>query len=116
MTEKQKRVLVVDDQEPVRDLVQALLKHFGHVVETAGSAYEALEKLDASHFDLVFTDFLMPGMNGDELALEIKKRRPHVPIVLITGQQLSRVSPAISLVLEKPFSRDDLRDAICALT
>jgi CheY-like chemotaxis protein len=116
MPEKQKRVLVVDDQEAVRELVEALLKHFGHLVETAGSGEEALGKLEHHQFDVVFTDFLMPGMNGDELAREIKKRRPHLPVVLITGHQFETVSPDISLVLEKPFSRDDLKEAMSALT
>ena len=58
----------------------------------------------------------MPGMNGDELAHEIKKRRPQLPVILITGHQLDRVSPDVSRVLEKPFSRDDLIEAIGALT
>jgi CheY-like chemotaxis protein len=116
MPEKQRRVLVVDDQPAVRELVEALLRHSGHLVVTAESGPEALGKLDCHQFDVVFTDFLMPGMNGTELAREIKKRIPQLPVVLITGQQLERVSPDIALVLEKPFSRDDLKQAIGALT
>ena len=112
----QKCVLVVDDEPAVRNLVQALLIHIGHLVETAENGFEALCKIEQQEFDLVFTDLFMPGMKGDELAREIKKRKPTLPIVLITGHQPERVSPEFAQVLGKPFSRDDLREAIVALT
>lgn len=111
----QKCVLVVDDEPAVRELVQFFVRHSGHLAETAASGVEALKKIDAGRFDLVFTDLLMPGMNGDELAREIKKRHPALPIVLLTGYAPRAIPSGISLVLNKPFSREDLNRTIAAL-
>jgi CheY-like chemotaxis protein len=116
MPANQKSVLVVDDEPAVRNLVHALLTQIGHRVEMAGNAQEALGKIENHEFDLVFTDFLMPGMKGDELAREIRKRRPGMPVVLLTGRHPEHSSPEISRVLAKPFSRDDLHETIRALT
>lgn len=112
----QKSVLVVDDEPAVRDLIQALLRHLGHRVETATGGADALEKLERGEYDLVMTDFLMPGMKGDQLAGEIRKRKPHLPIILLTGHSPDCISTEFSLVLAKPFTRDDLKRAISALT
>lgn len=116
MAGTQKWVLVVDDEPAVRDLVQALVRHIGHFAVTAESGDDALAKIEGTEFDLVFTDFLMPGMKGDQLAREIKKRRPSLPVVLLTGHKPDTISPDINLVLGKPFSRDDLRRTIAQLT
>jgi CheY-like chemotaxis protein len=116
MALNQKRVLVVDDEPAVRDLMQALVRHIGHEVETVESGAEALDRIEGNEFDLVFTDLIMPGMKGDALAREIKMRRPALPVVLLTGHKPERVSPDFSLVLAKPFTRDDLRRVIAALT
>ena len=116
MVEKRKSVLVVDDEVAVRDLVQAILRHVGHLVETAAGGTEALTKIDALQFDLVFTDLIMPGMKGDELAREIKKRKPNLPIVLLTGHTPDVVSADFSMVMGKPFTRDQLCQTISALT
>lgn len=116
MAGKQKSVLIVDDEAAVRDLVQALLRHGGYQVEAAENAAEALTKLEGKPFDLVITDLVMPGMKGDELAREIKKRRPDLPVVLLTGHTPEVLSPDFSLVLSKPFSREQLCQTIAALT
>jgi CheY-like chemotaxis protein len=116
MPANKKTALVVDDEPAVRDLVHALLNHFGLEVETANCGVEALAKVDQTNFDLVITDLLMPGMKGDELAKEIKKRRPDLPVVLITGHRPEIIAPEIACVLAKPFSRQELRDAVLALT
>ena len=76
---------------------------------------DALEKMEIQPIDLVLTDFLMPGMTGAELAREIKRRRPELPIVLITGQQPECISSDFAAVLAKPFSRDKLRTTVAAL-
>ena len=110
------RVLVVDDEAAVRELVEALLRRIGHRVETAALGAEALSKVQSSEFDLVITDLVMPGMAGDQLAREIKKLRPELPVVLLTGHHTASIGPEISLVLNKPFTLADIRHAIEALT
>jgi CheY-like chemotaxis protein len=111
-----KKVLVVDDEAAVRDLVAGLLRHLGHEARTAGTGAEALAALGAADFDLHFVDLQMPGMRGDELAAEIKKRKPDTVVVLITGSEPRELPSAIDHVLLKPFSLDDLRLAIAAVS
>jgi len=116
MAEKRKRVLVVDDEPAFCELVQALLRQFGFAVETAQNGIQALAKLDRLNFDLVLTDLWMPGMMGDQLAEEIKRRQPDLPVLLLTGQRPESVAPHIERVLAKPFSMAELREAVLALT
>ena len=110
-----KVVLVVDDEHQVRELLATILRHLGHIWETACNAAEALRKVENTEFDLVFTDFNMPGMNGYELAREIKSRKQRMPIVLITGRSPGYVPPHIDRILLKPFTVDQLRETISAL-
>jgi CheY-like chemotaxis protein/nitrogen-specific signal transduction histidine kinase len=110
-------VLVVDDHPTVRDIVSAYLAEDHHVVATAGSAREALEKFQRDRFDLVITDHAMPETNGQELAASIKHLEPHEPVILLTGfadfvnQTVDQFSD-VDLVLSKPARLDDLRKAI----
>lgn len=115
MPDVPKRVLVVDDEPAVRDLVTALLRNSGYVVETAPGGTEALEKVEAGAFDVVFTDLVMPGMKGDQLAREIKTRRPTLPVVLLTGHKPAGLSTDFACILQKPFTRDELRRTIASL-
>ena len=111
-----KRVLVVDDELPILDVVASLLHRLGHVSETASSGAEALSKFEANDFDLFLIDFHMPGMTGDQLARELKKRKPGVPVVVITGDRLQSASTDIDRVLFKPVSLARLRDTIASLS
>lgn len=79
------RVLVVDDEPPVRDITKELLQMCGHDVSVAAGAHQALEVLGRQTFDVVVTDYRMPEVTGDELARRIRKRTPKQPIVFFTG-------------------------------
>ncbi len=110
-------VLVVDDHPTIRDIVSAYLAEDRHIVATAGSAREALEKFQRDRFDLVITDHAMPETSGQELAASIKQLQPHEPVILLTGfadliNEASRRSDDVDLVLSKPARLDDLRKAI----
>jgi CheY-like chemotaxis protein len=113
----QKHILVVDDEPLVCDAVKMMLDFDGHVVETVGSAKDALGKLEKGRFDLVITDFEMPVMKGDELAAAIKARDPKQPIVLITAyaemlQASGNPLTGVDFVISKPFLLENLREAI----
>jgi PAS domain S-box-containing protein len=104
------RVLAVEDEPEVLDLVRAMLAHAGHEVLTAASGREALAQFAREGVDLVITDLGMPGMTGLVLAAELKQRRP-VPIVLLTGwadDLAPAAAPHVDVVLAKPFTRDRL--------
>src|SRR5206468_9107223 len=107
-----RRILVVDDEPFVCESIKMLLAHDGHHVETASGAEEALAKYDPARFDLVFTDFSMPGMKGDQLALAIKKHTPARPVVMLTAFPPPAVPAAIDLVVTKPFMLETLREAL----
>ena len=110
------RILVVDDEALVCESIRLLLAYDGHRVETACSAEEALTKFGKEQFDLVFTDFCMPGMKGDELAANIKNRAPEKPVILLTAFPPAYKVPAVDLVITKPFYLSTLRDAIDTVT
>ena len=108
------RVLAVEDEPEVLDLVRAVLTHAGHTVVTAASGREALELFEREKVDLVITDLGMPGMTGIVLAAELKRIR-NVPIVLLTGwaDELDPTQvPNVEIVLAKPFTRERLFDTV----
>ena len=117
----QRHILVVDDEPLVCDAVKMMLNFDGHVVETVGSAKDALAMLERSKFDLVITDFEMPVMKGDELAAAIKARDPKQPIVMITAyaemlQASGNPLTGVDFVISKPFLLENLREAIAKAT
>jgi two-component system NtrC family sensor kinase len=118
-----KRVLVVDDQTPVRELVAAVLGADGHAVETARDGADALRLLDGHPgFDLIVSDLKMPGLDGPSLYLELTRRwpdtRPH--LLFISGfvespEYAGFLQGTRAQVLLKPFAVDDLSRAVTAL-
>jgi CheY-like chemotaxis protein len=107
------RILVVDDEPSVGDTVKMLLEFDGHEVEAINSSQEALSIFESGRFDLVFTDFAMPGMNGHQLAAAIKAGAPDQPVVMITAYAGTLLpSPDVDFVVGKPFLLEDLREAI----
>jgi CheY-like chemotaxis protein len=112
-----KKILVVDDEPMVCETIGMLLSFDGHEVVPAASGKEALALLEKNRFDLVITDYTMPGMKGDELALAVKARMPGQPVVMITAhaEMLKTKSPPLSGIdqlVSKPFQLEELRQAI----
>jgi putative two-component system response regulator len=79
------RILVVDDEEQIRNLLRRLLEAQGYACETAGCTSEARQLLEADPFSLVLSDVNMPGGSGIDLAHEIVERYPDVAVVMVTG-------------------------------
>ena len=82
----ERRILIVDDDPDVREVVEAALQEVGFETQLAGSGQEALALVKAGDFDAVVTDLRMPGMDGLELCERIVACRPDVPVVLVTGR------------------------------
>ena len=80
-----RKILVVDDDPVVGKSFDRVLSGKGYAVITASNAQEALSKLDAEDYDVVYTDIKMPGMSGLEMAEQVKARRPWLPVVIVTG-------------------------------
>lgn len=113
------RILMVEDQPEIAQLGRAILEDLGYDVVQSASASKALELLDTDHdFRLIFTDIVMPGgINGVELAKQVRKRWPAMPILLTTGysdQALDAESQTFDLV-RKPYRRAELAQRIRTL-
>jgi len=110
-------ILLVDDEDLVRQATAEMLREMGHRVAEAGSGAAALSQLGAGHdFDLLITDYLMPGMRGSELAEEVRLRLPGLPALLMTGYaNLAKGEAAGIPRLPKPFREADLARHVAAL-
>src|SRR4051812_1226440 len=108
------RILVVDDQEMMRDSLAANLVREGHEVIAAGDGQAAAARLQAQRFDLLVTDLKMPRMTGIELLAEAKRLRPEMPVVLMTA--FATVGTAVEAMklgaydyIQKPFDGDEIK-------
>jgi len=102
------KILVIDDEEGVRDVLARILGDEGHRVSLAETGKKGLDKFKQGDFDLVLTDLGMPDMSGWELAKRIKKINPSLPVGLITGWAVPLTKEkmkekGVDFVLSKPF-------------
>lgn len=111
-----RRILLVEDERLVRELIGRLLAKDAHTVVEANNGVEALLLFTRGQFDLVMTDFEIPFMKGNELAARIKQLAPGQPILMITGYGKRRgVDNPVDAVLNKPVNLDQLRNAMARL-
>ncbi len=108
------RILIVDDQEMMRDSLAATLAREGHEIVAAGDGPVAVTRLEGSRFDLLITDLKMPKMTGIELLSEAKKLRPDMPVVLMTA--FASVQTAVEAMklgaydyIQKPFDGEEIK-------
>jgi len=111
------RILVVDDEESLREMLKEFLEGEGMLVELAQNGREALEKLRSLSLDLILLDLRMPGMSGIEVLQEIKKEEPELPVVVITAY--GSVDNAVETLkmgafdfITKPFKLEELLNII----
>src|SRR5215213_4514893 len=116
------RVLVVDDEEPVANLLARLLRELGHQPTVVNSGTEALELIAREQFDLILSDVKMPGMSGFELHQTIKQTNPELAarLVFVTGDMLSaatqaRIAQSGNPYIAKPFAIERLETLVRAL-
>lgn len=110
------QLLVVDDEPHICECLKLILALDGHHVTTANSGRAGLELYSAGRFDVVCTDYSMPGMRGDEFAGAIKSLSPGQPVLMITGLAATMSKPqTVDLLIHKPFAPNDLRTAFAKL-
>ncbi len=110
-------VLIVDDEEFIRDIVSECLSSTGHNVMTAGSSDQAIELIKKNHFDITFLDFSMPNKSGLELLREIKVIDPNSTVVIISSRPEEQLPDELSdegsyNIIKKPFSVDQIQNAV----
>ena len=115
------RILIAEDEEPLRTLIQRALTEEGHAVVATADGAEALDVLVSKqgNFDLLLADIKMPVMDGIALALAVARDFPNLPILLMTGyaDQRERVSGLEALicdVISKPFALAEIKFAVAS--
>lgn len=103
------KILVVDDDPIVAKSFDRVLSSKGYAVITASNGEDALRKMENEHYDVVFTDIKMPGMNGLEVAERVKASQPWLPVVIVTGYgsdayEARAAAAGVSEFLRKPLS------------
>jgi DNA-binding NtrC family response regulator len=111
------RILVVDDEEPIRDILSRRLTQWGHEVVTASGAEAALVEMSKSPAQIVFSDVIMPVLDGVWLAKELRDRWPDTVVVAVSGAQ--EVSTVVKMrqngvidYVTKPIGREMLHQAL----
>ena len=113
MEETRWMILIVDDEESIRDILYRKLKAEGYYCDVAADGKEALRKASAKNFDLVLMDIKMPGLSGMEVLSQLITERPHISVVMITAVVDTKTAvEAMKLgaydYVTKPFDLDDL--------
>ena len=117
------RILVIDDEAPVRDMLRQTLERAGYEVADAGAGRQGVVQLRQQPADLVITDILMPEQEGIETIRMLRKEFPQVKILAISGGGKKGKLDILPIAqtfgahytLTKPFERKDLLDAVSAL-
>ena len=110
-------ILVVDDEESIREITRGTLETFGYTVVTAADGTEALALFREREFDGVFTDVGMPGMSGWELARAIRELNQQIPIAIITGWgevvgSNEQRAAGVDWVVAKPFTAERIAELV----
>ncbi len=118
-----KRILLVDDNEAFRWTLSAMLQTAGYEIQSVGDGSAALKLFRQQPFDLVVTDLIMPGKEGLETIIELRRIQPGLKIVAISG--VGRVAPGDYLpmarhlgaaaTLAKPFTMEEILDVVARL-
>lgn len=114
------RILIVDDERLIQQLLSRLLEGEGHSCETAGSTDEARQLLVGPKFDLVFCDVDMPGGSGLDLVRDMRSGGIDVPVVMMSGVEDPRLAAeAVDLkvvgYMLKPFAMDEVRRRVAEI-
>jgi DNA-binding response OmpR family regulator len=113
-------ILVIDDDDSLRNLLRLTLTHFGHTVVEAGNGKEGLARFREAGADLVITDIVMPEKEGLEVLMELRKVQPPVKIIAISGGGRNGVVAYLGTaklmgaakVIPKPFSTEALMASV----
>jgi len=117
------RILVIDDDDELRETIRRILEARGHVIEQAGDGTEGLARLAQRAPDLVITDVFMPGRDGIETLIHLRKAFPKLKVIVMSGGDstgLLNLLPDAELLganwtLHKPFKREELEQAVAHL-
>ncbi len=102
--EKMSKILVIDDDKEVRDIITISLECVGHSISQAEDGLVGFKMLDGNDFDLIITDLVMPHQDGVETIIQIKSQYPDLKIIVISGK--TRINSSSYSILEDTFKVD----------
>ncbi len=116
-SERKLNILVVDDEDFIRNLIEQSLSDDGHNIVLVKNGEDAAEQIKENSFDVIFLDVLLPDMNGLKLLGEIKVSNPSCMVVIITGSESKNIADnaiaeGAASFLHKPFTVSQIRDAV----
>jgi CheY-like chemotaxis protein len=115
-----KKVLIVDDEPMIRELLEEMIEREGMDVRSASNGEEALKELRTSFYDMCFLDIILPGINGIETMNKIREISPRTKIALMSGydseNNLKRGRKTADYFLKKPFEPSQIRRVIKKLS
>ncbi|MGB3862849.1 MAG: sigma-54 dependent transcriptional regulator [Candidatus Aminicenantaceae bacterium] len=108
------KILIIDDEKSILDLLSVVFKKEGYIVETSLSAKTALELIDKEEFDLILTDIKLPQMSGMKILKYAKEKYPAMPVVMITAygtikQAIEALKMGAMDYIVKPFNMEELK-------
>jgi CheY-like chemotaxis protein len=111
------RILVVDDEDIVIQCCLRILADSTYQVEYVRSGLEALQRVEASRFDLIILDFMMPKMDGMEVLRRVQEIQPGIKVIMVTGLDQAETAKrarnlGVFAYLPKPFDPDDLKNEV----
>lgn len=111
------RVLIIDDEQTLREVWALALRDFGHTVETAADGVDGIKQISIGSFDVILLDFNMPRLNGLEFLKRIRATDPDLPIVVVTAATDSELTTNIvkaraDAILYKPIGLAELANTI----
>ncbi|MFZ5797247.1 MAG: sigma-54-dependent transcriptional regulator, partial [Thermodesulfobacteriota bacterium] len=114
-------ILIVDDEQSMREFLRILLEKDGHTVQAAASGSAAIDLVEDHDLDLVITDIRMPGISGLELLAEVKKRKPDLPVIMITAyaspdDAVRAMKDGAFDYITKPFKIEEIKRVIRSAT
>ena len=110
---KTKNILAIDDEQIVRMCCTRILRAAGYDVDTSNGGPSALQMIKEKRYDVVLTDLKMPGMDGIDVMVELKKKMPDAKVIVVTGYSTTETAARAMTMgawnyLEKPFSPETL--------
>lgn len=114
------RLLIIEDDTILADSLALFLKNHNYVIDIYYNSLTALELADFSIYDLIISDYLLPGCNGDKLVIEIKKNYPQLPIIMLSAvsdnlNKIKLLNAGADDYLSKPFAPQELLSRIKVL-
>ncbi len=114
------RILIVEDEKDISDILEEMLALFGYAVTAIGNGLEAWRQVSQKEFDLVLTDLRLPGIDGIELLTKMRLHGIKTPVLIISGVDLQSRRAVLNKLgpydsIQKPFKMEDLNDRLSKL-